>query len=116
CKPEYITEQRYIEDLMGGVPNIRPTASTAKAVAALARAADVYHHYDVELAQAYQAAAEKGWAYLLANPVNIPATGFNGQQDSDDQERLWAAGELYALTHRPEYSRYFLDRYTAYEG
>ena len=39
CRPEDITEQRYVEDLMGGVANVRPTASTAKAVAALAHAA-----------------------------------------------------------------------------
>ena len=39
CKPEDITEQRYVEDLVGGAPNVRPTASTAKAVAALAHAA-----------------------------------------------------------------------------
>jgi len=116
CKPEFITEQRYIEDLMGGVPNVRPTASTAKAVAALARAAGVYRQYDVRLSQAYQYAAERGWAYLMANPANIPATGFNGEQNSDDQERLWAAGELYALTPRAEYGKYFLDHYKAYEG
>ena len=116
CRPEDITEQRYIEDLMGGKPNVRPTASTAKAVAALARSAAVYRRYDVALSKAYQDAAERGWAYLMANPNNIPATGFNGQQNSDDQERLWAAGELYALIPKAEYGKYFLDRYQAYEG
>jgi hypothetical protein len=114
CRPEDITDQRYIEDLMGGVANVRPTASTAKAVAALARAAGVYGNYDAALAQTYLAAAEAGWAYLKANPANIPATGFNGEQSTDDQERLWAAAELYRTTGKSEYSQYFLDRYPNY--
>ena len=44
------------------------------------------------------AAAEAGWAYLVANPQNIPATGFNGEQSTDDAERLWAAAELFRAT------------------
>jgi endoglucanase len=116
CQVENITEQRYIEDFMGGVGNVRPTASTAKAVAALARAAGIYRSYDSTLAQSYRTAAEKGWAYLLANPNNIPATGFNGEQSTDDQERLWAAAELFRATGQPQYGRYFLDRYQNYES
>jgi hypothetical protein len=115
CRPEDITEQRYIEDLMGGVPNVRPTASTAKAVAALARAAEVYEAYDSTLAETYGAAAEAGWAYLKANPNNIRATGFNGEQSTDDQERLWAAAELFRTTGKTEYGHFFLDRYQNYE-
>ncbi len=116
CRVENITEQRYIEDLMGGVPNVRPTASTAKAVAALARAAGIYRRYDFALAESYRTAAENGWAYLTANPDNIPATGFNGAQSTDDQERLWAAAELFRTTGRRQYSQYFLARYTNYES
>jgi endoglucanase len=114
CRPEDITEQRYVEDLMGGVPNVRPTASTAKAVAALAHAARAYRHYDDAYADRLLAAAEAGWAYLQANPQNIPATGFNGEQSTDDAERLWAAGELFRTTQKPVYDRYFRDRYQAY--
>jgi hypothetical protein len=116
CRPEAISDQRYIEDLMGGVPNVRPTASTAKAVAALARAAGVYEVYDPELAQTYRAAAEAGWLYLKANPQNIPATGFNGQQSTDDKDRLWAAAELFRTTRKPEYNNYFLSQYQNYES
>jgi endoglucanase len=114
CRPENITDQRYVEDLMGGVPNVRPTASTAKAVAALARAAGVYKSYDAALAASYLSAAEAGWAYLKANAANIPATGFNGEQSTDDQERLWAAAELFRTTLKPEYDTYFLARYQNY--
>ncbi len=116
CRVEDITEQRYIEDLMGGVPNVRPTASTAKAVAALARAAGVYRGYNLALAESYRAAAEKGWAYLIANPANIPATGFNGEQSTDDQDRLWAAAELFRTTGNRQYGSYFLARYKNYEA
>ena len=114
CKPEDITEQRYVEDLMGGVPNVRPTASTAKAVAALAHASPSYRHHDGAYADRLLAAAEAGWAYLQANPQNIPATGFNGEQSTDDAERLWAAAELFRATKRPVYDRYFRDRYQSY--
>ena len=114
CKPEDFTEQRFVEDLMGGAPNVRPTASTAKAVAALAHASRSYRHYDGAYADRLLAAAEAGWAYLQANPQNIPATGFNGEQSTDDAERLWAAAELFRATKRPVYDRYFRDRYQSY--
>jgi len=99
---------------MGGAPNVRPTASTAKAVAALAHASRSYRHYDGAYAERLLAAAEAGWAYLQANPQNIPATGFNGEQSTDDAERLWAAAELIRATKKPAYDRYFRDRYRSY--
>ena len=114
CRPEDITEQRYVEDLMGGVPNVRPTASTAKAVAALAHAARAYKGYDRDYAERLLAAAEAGWVYLEANPLNIPATGFNGEQSTDDAERLWAAAELYRTTKKHAYDSYFRARYQSY--
>lgn len=114
CKPEDISEQRYVEDLMGGVPNVRPTASTAKAVAALARASSAYRHHDRAFADTLLAAAEAGWSYLQANPQNIPATGFNGEQSTDGAERLWAAAELYRATRRSAYGQYFLGHYQAF--
>ncbi len=114
CRPEDITDQRFVEDLMGGVPNVRPTASTAKAVAALAHAARAYKRHDREYADRLLAAAEAGWAYLEANPLNIPATGFNGEQSTDDADRLWAAAELFRATRRPAYDSYFRARYRGY--
>jgi hypothetical protein len=114
CRPEDVTEQRYVEDVMGGVANVRPTASTAKAVAALARAARAYKGYDRGYADRLLEAAEAGWAYLEANPHNIPATGFNGEQSADDAERLWAAAELYRATRKATYDSYFRARYRSY--
>jgi hypothetical protein len=116
CRPEDVTEQRYIEDLIDGTGNVRPTASTAKAVAALARAARVYRKYDKDYAARLLAAARAGWGYLEANPQNIRATGFNGEQATDDADRLWAAAELFRTTKEPRYDTYFLERYQAYES
>lgn len=116
CRPEDITGPRYVEDLMGGVANVRPTATTAKAVAALAHASLAYATYDRAYARQLLAAAKAGWAYLLANPQNIPATGFNGEQVSDDEDRLWAAAELFRATRGREYGAYFLARYKDHES
>jgi hypothetical protein len=113
CKPEEITLTRYVEDVIGGVPNVRPTAPSAMAVAALARAAGIYNAWDATQAQSYLATAEAGWAYLLANPANIEATGFGGQS-TDDQERMWAAAELFRTTGDAQYSNYFLANYQNY--
>ena len=114
CKPEDITLTRYVEDLISGVPNVRPTAPSALAVAALARAAGIYSALDASLAQSYLAAAEAGWAYLQANPANIEATGFAGDQLTDDQERMWAAAELFRTTGEAQYNTYFLANYQNY--
>ena len=114
CKPEDITEQRFVEDLMGGVSNVRPTASTAKAVAALAHAARAFKDYDKAYADRLLAAAVAGWGYLTANPQNIPATGFNGEQSTDGAERLWASAELFRATKGAEYDAYFHGNYKTF--
>jgi hypothetical protein len=116
CRPEDITAPRYVEDLMGGVGDVRPTATTAKAVAALAHASAAYRSHDKAYAKKLLAAARAGWAYLVANPQNIPATGFNGEQSSDDEDRLWAAAELFRATREREYGAYFLAHYQAHEA
>jgi endoglucanase len=116
CRPEDILAHRYIEDLFNGVGDVKPTAPTADAVAVLARASTVYQDYDAALAASYLAAAEAGWAYLQANPQNIQADapGIEGNQTADDQDRMWAAAELFRATGEAGYSAYFLARYQAY--
>ncbi len=110
------SDQRYVEDLVDGVSNVKPTATTANAVAALAHASVTYRHYDRAFAKQLLTAAEAGWAYLMANPQNIPATGLNGPQSADDENRLWAAAELFRATEKPVYNSYFLARYKSYES
>jgi endoglucanase len=111
CKPDSPTIP-YIEDVAAGASsNLRPTASTAVSVAALARAADVFKTYSASLAASYLAAAEAGWAYLVANPNPISSVGLTYGQDTDADERLWAAGELFRTTQKQIYNTYFLANY-----
>lgn len=110
CRPDSQTTS-YIEDVVGGAPNVRPTPTTAVSVAALARAANVYQGYDPTLARAYLVAAEAGWAYLVANPQCISSLGLTYGQNTDADERLWAAAELFRTTRKPAYNNYFLANY-----
>ncbi len=78
------------------------TAATADFVAVLAQASRVYRPYDAAFADQCLAAARVSYDYLQANPANVAAdeTGFIGTQysSSDDDDRLWAAAELWATT------------------
>ncbi len=78
------------------------TAATADFVAAVAQAARVYQPYDSELADRCLAAAELSYAYLQANPENVPAnlTDFRtgSYQTTDPDDRMWAAAEMWETT------------------
>jgi endoglucanase len=78
------------------------TAATADFVAVLAKASRIYRPYDAAFADQCLAAARVSYDYLQANPANVAAdeTGFIGTQysSSDDDDRLWAAAELWATT------------------
>jgi len=115
CLPDSQTSS-YIVDEVNQASNVRPTPETAKAVAALARAADVYRDYDASLAASYLAAAEAGWAYLVANPQVVSSAGLTYGQDTDADERLWAAGELFRTTGKPVYNQYFLANYKNFQA
>lgn len=113
CRPDSQTGS-YIADVVNGVPNVRPTAETAVAVAALARAAAVYRTYDASLADSYLAAAENGWAYLMANPQGISSDGLTYGTSSDTDQRFWAAAELFRATGKAVYNNYFQVNYQQY--
>ncbi len=78
------------------------TAATADFVAVLAKAARVYRAYDAAFADQCLAAARVSYDYLVANPTNVAAneTGFISSQysSSDDDDRAWAAAEMWAST------------------
>ncbi|HYO96192.1 MAG TPA: glycoside hydrolase family 9 protein [Polyangiaceae bacterium] len=90
--------------------NLAPatTVATADFVAVVSRAARVMAEFDAELAASYRAAAERGWAYLLEHRANVvPAAdvrsrftgGYWGDRpDSDRDDRVWAAAELWETT------------------
>jgi len=76
------------------------TGATADFVAVMAMAARIYESYDADFARRCRMAAEAGYAFLGANPTGIVPdeskfhTG--GYDDGSDQdERLWAAAEMW---------------------
>jgi endoglucanase len=78
------------------------TAATADFVGSLAKASRAYRPYDPAFADQCLNAARVSYDYLVANPAMVAAneTGFIGTQYSsmDDDERLWAAAEMWAAT------------------
>ena len=96
--------------------------STADFAAVMAKASVIYQSIDPTLATEYLQRAQLAWAWLIANPnlhvVNNPdgiQTGAYDDTDSND-ERLWAAAELYAATGDPQYHDYLKtsDVYTGF--
>jgi len=89
---------------MGGVPNVRPDGpSTAKAVAALAHAARAYKgSTGTTRRSGCWRRPRRGWAYLEANPLTIPATGFQREQSTDE---LSDCGRPRSCTGRQEATR-----------
>jgi endoglucanase len=78
------------------------TAATADYVAALAQAARVYQPYDATFAARCLAAAQRSYAYLVANPANVAtseaAFTTGGYPTTDADDRLWAAAEVWETT------------------
>ncbi|MDF2587820.1 MAG: celA [Anaerocolumna sp.] len=80
--------------------------------AVMAMAYRIYKKYDETFANTMLAAAKKAWEWLEKNP-NIPgfknpqdvSTGEYGDPNSED-ERLWAATELYRVTGDDKYHLY----------
>jgi len=107
---ESCTAQRQPFDPMNSMPEsttslrkLAPisTPATADFAGVLARAARVFEPYDAELAAKARDAALAAWAYLVANPAavaptNVKYTGYYLTGDQDD--RLWAAAEIWATT------------------
>jgi endoglucanase len=110
-------EQRFIEDVdeESNRENVRPTSTTASAVAALAHAATIFETVDPDYAADLLAAAEAGWGYLIDNPDGVaPIRGpYRDQEDSDN--RFWAASALYRATGDDEYNDYVKENYLEIE-
>lgn len=108
CGPDVIIEQRYIEDMIDGEENVRPTVTTAIAVSALASAARTMANHDILYAEQLLNAAEAGWGYLALNPEHIPAANIDSDVFSDSSARLWAAAELFRATGNAEFESFFI--------
>jgi endoglucanase len=108
----------------GGVRYIYQISSTATGnfVAAMARAARVFKPFDSTFASTCLAAAVKGWQYLQAHPSIVPSGGFKNPSGtvtgeygdgSDNDERLWAAAELYLANGDVSAQAYFTANYAS---
>lgn len=78
------------------------SAATADLAAVLAKASRAYRPYDSAFADRCLQAALSSYAWLVANPADVPAnqsgfsTGGYGTRDPDD--RFWAAAEIWEAT------------------
>ena len=95
------------------------TAMTANVVAVMAEAARIYQDLAPTDAANYLAAAQLGYQYLLANPMG-PAVAANESSlttghyyESDPDNRLWAAAEMWETTGDPAALADFETRATA---
>ncbi len=103
--------------------SIPTTSVTAIAAGLLAHAARIYGKHPMRskfpgFGRAMIKAAEKGWAYLQANPEQVPKGGFTpkgfhgvgdeGKGLADRHRRLFAAAQLFATTKKQAYNHYFL--------
>jgi len=109
--PEADREPRYITE-------VSPTATSGFA-AIMAAASRIYSGIDPEFAGRALAAAEKAWQWLEKNPdapnyKNPPGmeTGEYGDWNNQD-ERFWAAVELYRVTGKELYHNYVLRTHRA---
>ncbi|MEM8680781.1 MAG: glycoside hydrolase family 9 protein [Planctomycetota bacterium] len=97
--PEHETAERFFSPWS--------SAGTADLVAVLAQASRVYREFDISFADRCLAAAKKSGRLLQEQPANHPPdlSAFNtGPYDSpDEDDRLWAAAELWETTGDPIY-------------
>lgn len=109
--PERETSERYL----AGVS----TTATANVAAVTAKAARAFQKYEPEYARRLREAAERAWGYLEEHPAYEDAdqsafhTGTYSSRDED--ERLWAAAELWETTGKEVYLKEFETRARALE-
>jgi endoglucanase len=102
-----------------GAAPFKSTCATADLAAVGAIAARVYKPYDAKFAAQALEAAGKAWAWTekypnvtFRNPAGV-TTGEYGDQNCQD-ERLWAAAELWRTTGDAQYNDFFLKNYAGF--
>ena len=109
--PELDTEKRFF--------TVWSSAATADFVAVMAQAARYFKPYDKAYAQKCLDAAVLSYNFLKANPEDhkFEHRGFNtgGYQSADDDDRTWAAAELWETTGNAEYLADLETRLTNYD-
>lgn len=110
------------------------TSETAKLAGAMAMAHRIYAPYDSKLAQIYLKAAQKAWTFLQREPsakvdwVEGDDSGSGaylnqspeGRLQTDKNDRLWAAAELFITTGNSAFEQYLVQNiaswtYSLYE-
>jgi endoglucanase len=104
-----------------GAPPYKGTCATADLAAVAAIAARTYQPFDPAFARRNLDAARRAWQWaerypniVFSNPRGI-ATGEYGDSQCQD-ERLWAAAELWRTTGDSIYHRFFLANFSGYLG
>ncbi len=98
------------ETLVDGT-NVRPSATTGSAVAALAHAAIVFQEVDPGYAERLLSSAEFGWQFLQANPTGVAPVDGPYKDDDDLDDRFWAAATLWRATGNTAYQDYIATVY-----
>lgn len=110
--PDEETDARYIFDVS--------SSSTGDFAAVTALGARLLKSWDAAFSRQLLGASLQAWRFLAAHPTAVPEGGFKNPQgveggeygdQNDEDERLWAAVELYRSTGNLEYHRYFLSNY-----
>jgi endoglucanase len=96
--PDVDTQKRYFTGI--------GTAATANFVAVMAEAARIYATYDPTSAMNYRDAAASAYAYLTANtgpaiPANNSMFTTGAYKETDPDNRIWAAAEMWETTGDP---------------
>ncbi len=111
--PSQDTDRRYIYQIS--------STATADFAAIMARAARIYSAFDQNFSDTCLTAAKNAWAYLEQNSSIVPSGGFHNPSGTstgeygdgnDNDERLWAAAELFASTGNSTYNNYFTAHYS----
>lgn len=115
--PHRDLDKRYLFDVS--------STATGAFAAVMALSARLYQTWDPRFAQRLLQAAVAAWKFLEDHPTIIPPGGFRNPPDTeggeygdvkDEDERLWAAVELYRTTGHKKYHQYFLDTYRSVGG
>lgn len=103
--PGYVMPEKEISQLF-----VTPVTTTATGdfCGAMAMAYEFYYDVDRDFAETCLAAAEKAWAFLEENPGFIyenPTSITTGsyEDNSDKDERYWAAAQMYRATKDAKY-------------
>lgn len=94
------------------------TTATADFTAVTAMASRIFKQYDLSFSTKCLKASEKAWKWLednesfvaYKNPQDV-TTGEYGD-DSGEDEKCWAAAELFRATENEKYSKYFVDNFS----